>query len=104
MELKSRNEIEEKFKWDLSPIFKSTEDWEKAYAEAKRAVDQVGGVAGTLGRSAESMKKGLDQIFAALQKVELVYLYASFLKSSDNGDSRYQEMSEIGRASCRERV
>ena len=93
MELKSRNEIEEKFKWDLSPIFKSTEDWEKAYAEAKRAVDQVGGVAGTLGRSAESMKKGLDQIFAALQKVELVYLYASFLKSSDNGDSRYQEMS-----------
>ncbi len=93
MELKSRNEIEEKFKWDLSPIFKSTEDWEKAYAEAKRAVDQLGGVAGTLGRSAESMKKGLDQIYAALQKVELVYLYASFLKSSDNGDSRYQEMS-----------
>lgn len=93
MELKSRNEIEDKFKWDLSPIFKGEEDWEKAYAEAKKAADETGGVAGTLGQSAKSMKAGLDRIFTALQKVELVYSYASLLKSSDNGDSRYQEMS-----------
>lgn len=93
MELKSRNEIEERFQWDLTPIFKSIEDWEKAYAEAKKAADQAGGVAGTLGQSAESMKEGLDQIFTALQKVELVYSYASLLKSSDNGSSTYQEMS-----------
>lgn len=93
MELKSRNEIEEKFKWDLSSIFKSSEDWEKAYTEAKKAADEAGGIAGTLGQSAKSMRAGLDRIFTALQKVELVYSYASLLKSSDNGDSRYQEMS-----------
>ncbi|BAK98452.1 oligoendopeptidase F [Oscillibacter valericigenes Sjm18-20] len=93
MELKSRNEIEEIYKWDLKPIFKSPEDWEKAYAEAKKTADEIGLVAGTLGQSAESMKAGLDQIFTALQKVELVYSYASLLKSGDNGDSKYQEMS-----------
>lgn len=93
MELKSRNEIKDIFKWDLAPIFKSPEDWEKAYAEAKKAADETGRVAGTLGQSAESMKAGLDQIFTALQKVELVYSYASLLKSGDNGDSKYQEMS-----------
>lgn len=93
MELKSRNEIKDIFKWDLAPIFKSPEDWEKAYAEAKKAADEAGRVAGTLGQSAESMKAGLDQIFTALQKVELVYSYASLLKSGDNGDSKYQEMS-----------
>ncbi len=93
MELKSRNEIKEIFKWDLSPIFKSIEDWEKAYAEAKKAADEAGGVAGTLGQSAESLKAGLDQIFSALQKVELVYSYASLQKSGDNGNSKYQEMS-----------
>jgi len=91
--LKNRNEIEEIFKWDLNPIFKSLEDWEKAYAEAKKITNEAGGVAGTLGQSAESMKAGLDQIFAALQKVELVYSYAALLKSGDNGDSKYQEMS-----------
>lgn len=93
MELKSRNEIKDIFKWDLAPIFKSPEDWERAYAEAKKAADEAGRVAGTLGQSAESMKAGLDQIFTALQKVELVYSYASLLKSGDNGDSKYQEMS-----------
>lgn len=93
LELKSRNEIKEIFTWDLTPIFKSLKDWEKAYAEAKKAADAVGRVAGTLGQSAESMKAGLDRIFAALQKVERVYSYASLLKSGDNGDSKYQEMS-----------
>ncbi len=93
MELKKRNEVEEKFKWDLTPIFKSTEDWENAYAEAKKAADQAGGISGTLGKSAESMKAGLDQIFTALRKVELVYSYASLLKNSDNSSSMYQEMS-----------
>lgn len=93
MELKSRNEVEERFKWDLTPVFKGLEDWEKAYTEAKKAADQVGVIAGTLGQSAESMKAGLDQIFDALQKVELVFSYASLLKSSDNSNSKYQEMS-----------
>jgi oligoendopeptidase F len=93
MELKDRNEIEEQFKWDLNPIFKSPEDWEKAYAEAKKAADEAGCVAGTLGQSAERMKAGLDRIFTALRKVELVCSYASLLKSGDNGNSKYQEMS-----------
>lgn len=94
MELNSRDEINEKYKWDLSRIFKSIEDWDKAYAEAKKTAAEVESVAGTLSQSAESMKTGLDQIFTALRKVELVYIYASLLKSGDNGDSKYQEMSE----------
>jgi oligoendopeptidase F len=94
MELRRRDEISEEYKWDLSRIYGSVEDWDKAYAEAKKTAAAVEGVAGTLSQSAESMKTGLDQIFTALRKVELVYIYASLLKSGDNGDSKYQEMSE----------
>ena len=93
MELNSRDNINEEYKWDLSKLFSSIEDWEKAYAEAKKTAAEVDAVAGTLGQSAESMKTGLDQIYTALQKVELVYSYAMLLKSGDNSDSKYQEMS-----------
>jgi len=30
-EIRSRNEIEEKYKWDLTHIFKSDEEWEREY-------------------------------------------------------------------------
>lgn len=93
MELTSRDKIDNQYKWILNHIFISLEDWEKAYAVAKKTAAEVKGIAGTLGQSAESMKTGLDQIFTAIRKVELVYSYAMLLKSGDNGDSKYQEMS-----------
>ena len=52
----------------------------------------VGALAGTLGASSAQMKAGLDTIYETLQAVERVYLYASLLKNSDNGDAEYQRM------------
>jgi oligoendopeptidase F len=92
MGLKNRSETDEKFKWDLSPVFASAEAWEAALTEAEAAVAGIDGIRGTLGASAESLKLGLDAVYSALRKVERVYLYASLLKNSDNGDNRYQVM------------
>src|SRR5699024_2061885 len=66
--------------------------WETAYAAAEQAVGQIASLAGTLGASPEAMKKGLDTVYQTLQEVERVYLYASLLKNSDNGDAQYQKM------------
>ena len=33
-EIRKRNEIEDRYKWDLTHIFPSDEAWEAAYAEA----------------------------------------------------------------------
>lgn len=92
MELKERSKLKEEVKWDLRPVFADVSSWETAYAQAKQAVNAAGRAAGTLGRSAGSLKAGLDAVYDALEKVQRVYLYASLLKSGDNGDSRYQEM------------
>lgn len=92
MELKNRAEMDPKFMWDLSHIFKDKEAWEKAYAEASEAVQTVAAIKGTLGNSAESFKAGLDAVAAASQKVELVYIYANLKKSGDNGAPENQEM------------
>ncbi len=92
MELKNRTEMDPRFMWDLSHIFKDKEAWEQAYADAAQAVQNVAAVKGTLGKSAESFKAGLDAIASATQKVELVYIYANLKKSGDNGDPENQEM------------
>lgn len=92
MELKNRNNMDPRFMWDLSHIFKDKAAWEQAYAEAAEAVQTVSAVKGTLGNSAESFKAGLDAIAEAMHKVELVYIYANLKKSGDNGDPENQDM------------
>ena len=91
MKLKTRKEMDAAYQWDLSPIFPDQAAWEKAYAAAAQAVDAVGALAGTLGASSAQMKAGLDTIYETLQAVERVYLYASLLKNSDNGDAEYHK-------------
>ena len=92
MECKARNEMDAAWQWDLTPIFPNREAWEQAYRAAEQAVGRIGALAGTLGTSLDSLKAGLDTVYETLQAVERVYLYASLLKNSDNGDPAYQKM------------
>ena len=96
MALKTRNEADSRFTWDFSDIFADDNAWEAAYADAERAIDAIEAVKGTLGESAESMKAGLDTVFAAAEQTELVYVYSMLRLNVDNGDPTYQSMN--GRA------
>ncbi|MBQ8345685.1 MAG: oligoendopeptidase F, partial [Clostridia bacterium] len=91
-----RNQMDPAFQWDFTHIFPSRKAWEDAYTKAEEAIACIARVEGTLGTSAESLKNGLEQLFETAEQVELVYLYASLHKNSDNGDPAYQEME--GRA------
>ena len=90
--MKARNEIDPKFQWDFTDMFKDQAAWEAAYGEAEKEIETLSSLKGTLGESARSLKKGLDTYFAAARKLDLVYNYASLHKSSDNGDDRNQVM------------
>ncbi|MBQ3103392.1 MAG: oligoendopeptidase F [Oscillospiraceae bacterium] len=90
MALKQRKEMDAAYQWDLSHIFPTVEAWEEAYTAAEQAIETIAPVKGTLGESAAALKAGLDTLYAAAQKVELVYLYASLDKHGDNGDAAAQ--------------
>ena len=96
MATKERREVEERFTWNFTDIFASDAAWEVAYTEAEQKIAELPAIEGTLGESAQSMKAGLDKIYEAAQKMELVYLYSMFRKNVDNGDPTYQAMQ--GRA------
>ncbi len=94
--MKIRSEMDPKFMWDFSHMFESKEAWEAAYAECEADIAKLPSLAGTLCASAESLKAGLDTVYAVSKKMELVYLYAMLHQSSDNGDPEHQAMQ--GRA------
>ena len=96
MECKMRHEMDSAYQWDFTHIFASKEAWEAAYADAQAAVQSLSTVPGTLGTSAASLKAGLDAVYGAAEKAQLVSLYAFLHKSGDNGNADYQTME--GRA------
>lgn len=96
MALASRKDMDPKFQWKLTDIFPSQEAWDAAYEKAAGAVEALSSLPGTLTASKEALKAGLDQIYAAIEPVNLLYVYASLYKSGDNGDPAAQTLE--GRA------
>lgn len=92
MELKSRAEMDPRYTWDLTPIFKAESDWEASMKSAAETIKALSALPGTLGKSVESFKAALDTVFAASQQMEKLYCYAYLRKSGDNGDPKSQEM------------
>lgn len=90
--MKARNEMDPRFLWDFSHIFKDDDAWETACAEADGFIDKVATVQGTLGDSAKALKNGIDTMCAAEEKVMLCYLYPMLKKSADGGDPSFQAM------------
>lgn len=92
---KLRRDMNPDFCWNLKDIFEDRAAWEKALAAVNAKVDQLPAVAGTLGTSKESLKAGLDSVFATAEKLERVYVYSFLNSSGDNGDPDAQEMEEM---------
>ena len=92
MALLSRKDMDPKFQWRLEDIFPSQDAWEAAYEKAQADVAALSALPGTLKTSKESLKAGLDRVYAAAEPVELLYLYANLKKSGDNGDPEAQAL------------
>lgn len=92
MSLKPRKEMDPRFMWDFSHIFADHAAWEKAYAEAEKAVENAGSFKGRIASDAETLADGLDAIYGASEKVELVGVYAFLHKEADGSDPENQNM------------
>ena len=88
----NRRDMNPEYMWNLGDIFADKAAWEDAMQKAEKQIAQVVAVQGTLGKSAEDLKRGLDAIYAAAQQANLVYLYAFLNLMGDNGDAEAQDM------------
>ncbi|RMD59592.1 oligoendopeptidase F, partial [Candidatus Parcubacteria bacterium] len=72
---RSRDEIPAKYKWDLSDIFKSWDEWEQGLKEFEQKIDELAALKGTLSQGPEQLLK-VYQLRDELGKLAyLIYRY-----------------------------
>ncbi|WP_157972003.1 oligoendopeptidase F [Pleomorphovibrio marinus] len=95
-----RDEIEEKYKWDLTHIFPSDEAWTEAKDQIKERSAQVERFKGKLTSSAEDLADALEFMADTRKEFSRLGAYASMKSDQDTRVSKYTamklELQQIG--------
>lgn len=81
-QIKDRNEIEDFYKWDLSSLFKSDEEWKKTFDALSNDIQALARFEGTL-NTPSNIYTCLKEVEEVSKKVENVYGYAHLKHSED---------------------
>ncbi len=87
---KNRSEINEKYKWDLTTMFKSDADFEYALESFSKEIDELEKFNGKLEKE-ESLFECLELMFTQHEKFGTIYVYANFKYHEDTSVTKYQE-------------
>ena len=87
-----RKDMDPKYQWDFTHIYPDKAAWENAMAEAEAAIAGLAALPGTLKKSKKGLKAGLDAAYAAMEKIELPFIYANLHKCADGSEPDHQTM------------
>lgn len=96
--LRERNEIENKFKWNIEAMYPDEAKWDTDIAECIKDAEAFHSFSGHLGDSATSLLNALKSKDAIWQKLERAFVYARMRKDEDNRVSKYQAMCDRANA------
>ena len=82
-----RKDVKKEDKWDLSSIYKSVDEWEKALAQLDEMIKAVAAFKGKLGAGPDQLLAALKEYEKCLLQIETVYHYASLEHEADEDDS-----------------
>ena len=92
--MNTRDQIATAMKWRLEDIYATEALWEADFAAAQALVADFPAHAGKLSQSADALYAALCDDSSIWQLVERVYTYAHLHKDEDNGNTRYQGMTD----------
>lgn len=91
---KTREEIADKYKWDLTGLFQSNEAWSNALNEIKVRLDEVEKFKGTLTKSPEDLLKALEYNTEISKMASKLSSYASMNSDLDTRNMKYSAMKQ----------
>ena len=89
--LKERKDIDPRYQWDLTKMYKSDEEWEEELKEIDAMIEKAGSFAGTL-HDAEHILAGFRFRTEAERKLSNLFCYATLRKSEDTRADDAQSM------------
>lgn len=84
--LPPRSEIRQEETWDAASVFPTPAAWETEYQDVQAQVPTLSGYAGRVSQSAHTLATALDAFFQLTNRVEKLYIYASFSARVDSTD------------------
>lgn len=93
-QLSKRKDIPEECTWDLTTIYASDEEYEKALDEIAGSVPFIKMLQGTIGSSSKSLVKGIEGVLTINRKLEKAYVYSHLKNDQDTANSTYQNLHD----------
>ena len=95
---KKREQLDDKYKWDLEKIYANETLWENDFQSVKKLVEQIAALQGTLAKSAEALLKILQLSDETGRKAEQLYVYARMRRDENNANHIYQALFDRAEA------
>jgi len=89
--IRNRNEIDAKYKWDLTHIYSDDEAWERAYELTAEKIERA---ASFSGKVAENPGEAIRACFDLQKSILPIYEYAFLRKETDNADAAAQGLKD----------
>ncbi len=97
---RTRAQIAEKYKWDLTELYKTDEAWRMAKNQLNDRLPSIREYENKLGQSSANLQKALDNYFDIVKEFYRLYSYASRSSDLDTREAgalaMEQEMSALG--------
>lgn len=90
IDIPSRDQIPEKDKWDLSPLFANDEEWESSFKNLELIINQISAYKGRLQESVRVFKEAILLELDINRKLEMLFTYAQLRSDEDKSNQKYQ--------------
>ena len=91
--LKTREEIQKEYKWNIEAMYQDDSLWESDYKEVQELTEKFMKHQGHITDSASTLLETLRDTEAISMKLEKVFVYSRMKLDEDNANGKYQEMS-----------
>ncbi|WP_369406121.1 oligoendopeptidase F [Alicyclobacillus kakegawensis] len=94
VDVPTRDEIDEQYKWHLEDMYPSLQAWEKEAEQVRQMTSQLRGMKGTVTESPHKLLEALrlqDQIGERLARL---YAFARMRRDEDNANATYQALTD----------
>lgn len=92
MQIKTREEMDSSYQWDLSTMFASDEAHQAAFEEIEGELEGLAKYQGQLASSGETLAEAIDTMLDLNRRLSHVYVYAHLRNDQDQGNEKYQQM------------
>src|SRR5699024_4449540 len=87
-----RNEVPTELTWDLSIVFETDQEFEKAFKSVQDQAHNFKKYQGTLKQGPKKLLAAVQELLEIYRQTEKVYVYASMKNDQDTTNSQYQGM------------